>query len=96
MAPARPAAPRVYQLKEPMTESLLNSDCLPVRMISFHGVAFAQGHGLINSQIWVEVTGGRGGRTRGDDKLPSGTAPFVCFKKPYLSGVNSAGLNSPS
>lgn len=79
-----------------MTESLLNSDCLPVRMISSRRAAFARGRGLINTQIWAEVTGGRGGRTREDDKLQSGAAPFVCFKKPYLSGVNSTGLNSPS
>lgn len=63
-------------------------------MSSFRRAAFALGRGLINSQIWVGVTGGRG--VGGGDKLRSGAAPFVCFKKPYLSGVNSAGLNSPS
>lgn len=87
-------SPRVfYQLKEPVTESLLTSDCLPVQMISSFQAAF---DGLIKTQIWVEVTGERGRRTGGDDKLLSGAAPFVCFKKPYLSSVNYTGLNSPS
>lgn len=59
--PLAPLPGAFYQLKEPLTGSLLNSDCLPVRMSSFRRAAFALGRGLINSQIWVGVTGGRGG-----------------------------------
>lgn len=38
--PFSPLPRLVYQPKEPVTESLLNSDCLPVRMISVLRAAF--------------------------------------------------------
>lgn len=56
-----PAAWRLLSAEGALTGSLLNSDCLPVRMSSFRRAAFAPGRGLISSQIWVGVTGGRGG-----------------------------------